>query len=57
MQANEMRFKEILNDLFVGEKVVGNSGFANLMRIKNAYYEIFAKDFSQKSTLFVKIKI
>jgi adenine-specific DNA-methyltransferase len=35
----EKQFFTALNDIFVGAKVEGDSGFVNLMRIKSRYYE------------------
>lgn len=36
---NEGRFWETLKGIFVGEEIEGDSGFANLMRIKSAYFD------------------
>ena len=38
-QKNEQRFYSALKDVFVGEKVEGESGYVNLMKIKNEYFE------------------
>ncbi|ADC89916.1 DNA methylase N-4/N-6 domain protein [Thermocrinis albus DSM 14484] len=35
----ERRFFEALKNVFVGEKIEGESGYINLMRIKSKYYE------------------
>ena len=35
----EKRFFQALQDVFVGAKIEGESGFVNLMRIKSRYYE------------------
>ena len=35
---SQARFYDALTDLFVGAKVEGQSGFINLMRIKERYY-------------------
>lgn len=41
----EQKFYDALEDLFVGAKVEGESGYINLMRIKSRYYKkgCFAK--------------
>ena len=36
---NEQKFYSALKDVFVGEKVEGESGYVNLMKIKNQYFE------------------
>jgi len=36
---NEQKFYSALKDVFVGEKVEGESGYVNLMKIKNEYFE------------------
>jgi adenine specific DNA methylase Mod len=38
-QRFEKKFYDALNDIFVGVKVEGESGYINLMRIKSIYYE------------------
>ena len=35
----EQEFYDVLKDLFIGTKIEGESGYANLMRIKSRYYE------------------
>ena len=35
----EQKFYNTLQDIFVGAKVEGESGYINLMRIKSRYYE------------------
>ena len=35
----EQKFYNALKDIFVGEKVEGQSGYINLMRIKSRYFE------------------
>ena len=37
--SKEQRFYDALEDIFVGAKVEGESGYINLMRIKSRYYE------------------
>lgn len=41
----EQKFYNALKDIFVGEKVEGESGYINLMRIKSRYFEkgVFSK--------------
>lgn len=39
MKKFEKKFWNILNNLFVGEKIEGYSGFANLMQVKFNYFE------------------
>jgi len=34
----EQKFYKALQDVFIGAKVEGDSGFVNLMRIKSGYY-------------------
>lgn len=36
---NEQRFYSALKEVFIGEKVEGKSGYVNLMKIKNEYFE------------------
>ena len=46
------QFFEILNNIFIGVKIEGNSGYINLMKIKNSYYskfeEMLKKDIDNK---------
>ena len=37
--SKEQRFYDALEDIFVGAKVEGESGYINLMRIKSRYFE------------------
>ncbi|MCX7837753.1 MAG: site-specific DNA-methyltransferase, partial [candidate division WOR-3 bacterium] len=39
MGEKEKRFFDALRELFVGEKIEGESGYINLMKIKSRYYE------------------
>ena len=39
----EQKFDSALQDVFVGAKVEGESGYINLMRIKARYYEKVAR--------------
>ena len=39
----EQKFYKALQDVFIGAKVEGNSGFVNLMRIKSGYYSRIEK--------------
>lgn len=36
---NEQKFYSALKDVFIGEKIEGKSGYVNLMKIKNEYFE------------------
>ena len=46
------KFYNVLKNIFIGAKIEGNSGYVNLMRIKNKYYQEFKgqlqKDIDQK---------
>ncbi len=46
------KFYDVLKNIFIGAKIEGNSGYVNLMRIKNKYYQEFkgqlAKDIDEK---------
>lgn len=35
---HEQQFSDALNDIFIGAKIEGESGYINLMRIKSRYY-------------------
>ena len=35
---HEQQFFDALNDIFIGAKIEGESGYINLMRIKSRYY-------------------
>lgn len=39
LHKHEKRFLSALQDIFVGAKIEGDSGYVNLMRIKSRYYE------------------
>lgn len=39
MNQKEQLFYEKLKEIFIGEKIEGKSGFANLMRMKSAYFD------------------
>lgn len=43
MSKHEKKFYDALADLFVGSEVEGKSGYVNLMKIKNAYYQKIIK--------------
>ena len=40
MEKNEKLFYGKLEDIFIGAKIEGNSGFVNLMKIKSSYFDI-----------------
>ncbi|MHA1863895.1 MAG: site-specific DNA-methyltransferase [Candidatus Thorarchaeota archaeon] len=40
----EERFWETLKDIFIGEKIEGDSGFVNLMKIKSSYFDAIFKE-------------
>ena len=42
--AKERRFLKALEELFIGAKVDGDSGFVNLMRVKHVYFESIRSD-------------
>ena len=44
MNQKEQLFYDKLKDIFIGEKIEGASGFANLMRMKSAYFDKVFKD-------------
>lgn len=46
---SEARFYSALKDVFVGAKVEGKSGYINLMRIKNKYFEYASKDLKKEA--------
>ncbi|MDN5324753.1 MAG: adenine-specific DNA-methyltransferase [Thermosipho sp. (in: thermotogales)] len=57
MKRYEEEFYKALNDLFIGEKIEGKSGYVNLMKIKSSYYtnvlkpeleELIDKELSEK---------
>ncbi len=56
----ELRFFEILKDVFIGAKVEGISGYINLMKIKSRYFDkIFAllkKEIEEKTREFPEFK-
>ena len=60
MEKNESLFYEKLNNIFIGEKIEGNSGFVNLMRIKSAYFDIvfnqLKKEIDDKTKEFPEFK-
>jgi len=37
--SNEKKFYQALKDIFIGERVEGDSGYVNLMKIKSGYFE------------------
>lgn len=43
MEKNESLFYDKLKNIFIGEKIEGNSGFVNLMRIKSTYFDVIFK--------------
>ena len=47
MKKHEKQFYKALQDLFVGAKIEGDSGFINLMRIKSKYFEEIMGHFKQ----------
>ena len=53
MVRNEEEFYQDLNNIFIGAKVEGNSGFVNLMKIKSTYLEKILK--SLKSNIDAEI--
>lgn len=44
MKNNENKFWDILNELFIGVKVSGKSGFISLMRAKELYFQKVKKE-------------
>ncbi len=47
-KTNEQRFYQALEDLFVGAKIEGESGYVNLMRIKSTYYQKVLEQFRKE---------
>jgi len=48
MNQKEQLFYDELKNIFIGEKIEGQSGFANLMRLKSAYFDQVFKDIDEK---------
>ncbi len=48
MDKNESIFYDKLKDIFIGEKIEGNSGFVNLMRIKSSYFDFVFKELNKE---------
>jgi len=44
MNNKEQKFYSILQDLFVGAKLEGESGYVNLMNIKTEYFKRIEKN-------------
>ncbi|MGK0689807.1 MAG: site-specific DNA-methyltransferase [Aquificaceae bacterium] len=47
MESKEKLFYDALKNIFVGEKIEGQGGYVNLMRIKSKYYEKLEKALKQ----------
>ncbi len=39
MKINEQKFYEALENIFTGAKIEGDSGYVNLLKIKEIYYQ------------------
>ncbi len=51
MERSEHIFYERLKDLFIGEKIEGDSGFVNLMRLKSSYFDAVFKQVREEIDL------
>ena len=60
MEKNESLFYDKLKNIFIGEKIEGNSGFVNLMRIKSSYFDVvfneLKKEIDEKAKEFPEFK-
>ena len=60
MEKNESLFYDKLKNIFIGEKIEGNSGFVNLMRIKSSYFDMvfseLKKEIDEKAKEFSDFK-
>jgi adenine specific DNA methylase Mod len=44
---NEKKFYDALENIFIGAKIEGDSGYINLLNIKSAYYHLILKEFKE----------
>ncbi len=47
-KVNEKKFYEALENIFTGAKIEGESGYVNLLKIKQKYYSLILKEFKKE---------